>query len=110
LLDLTLLVVIILDKVIQVIVIYSFQIKGMFEIISDIVSLAKIYQKSLQEEKFFIIFVLLERKDRNSIVQLHSETVDSVVDKDHVFHADILEYTKVLDVDILSGLDTRVSI
>ena len=53
---------------------------------------------------------MLKRNDRDSIAKLQAETVDGVIDQDHVFHIDVLEDSEVLDVHVISGLDTAVPV
>lgn len=52
--------------------------------------------------KFYVLRVLLERRDWDSVVELLPKAVNGIVDDQHVFETDVFENSKVLDVEIVS--------
>ena len=58
-----------------------------------------------------VLWVIPERDDRNAIVYLKAEAVDSVVDEENVLQVKVIKDSQILDVNASSGiLDAWISV
>ena len=59
---------------------------------------------------FFILLIIIERNDRNTIIDLECKTINTVVNDDYVLEIPVLEDPKIFDIVPLLSKEAMLSI
>ena len=59
---------------------------------------------------FFILLIIIERNDRNAIIDLECKTIYTVVNDDYVLEVPVLEDPKIFDIVPLLSKEAMLSI
>jgi hypothetical protein len=86
------------------------QLEGFPVLLPHIFALCKAVKVENQVHEFFVGLIIIERYDRNSIIQLIAEGIDSIVDYDEVFQITIRDNPQILNVNTLFCSNAVVSV
>ena len=59
---------------------------------------------------FFILLIIIERNDRNTIIDLECKTINTVVNDDYVLEIPVLEDPEIFDIVPLLSEEAMLSI
>lgn len=59
---------------------------------------------------FFILLIIIERNDRNTIIDLECKTINTVVNDDYVLEVPVLEDPEIFDIVPLLSEEAMLSI
>jgi len=77
--------------------------------ISHISACVKVFQVRNKSFELCVIFIEVEWEDWDTIFELVSKWINSVINQNHVFEISVGENSQIFDVKTLFGLDTAVS-
>ena len=86
------------------------ELKSFSVLFTDVFARGKTIQVEDEMEHFFIAGLMVERNNRNSVIDLISEGVNRVVDDDHVFHVSVRYDPQVLHVIPFWSLNAVLSV
>jgi len=86
------------------------QLESLSVLFPHILALCKAVKVENQVHEFFVGLIIVERYDRNSVIQLVAEGIDSIVDYDEVFQITIRDNPQILNIYTLFSPDTVVSV
>lgn len=105
-----LIIVIIVNKFLQIKLVYLFHFKGFSVGHSEIVTILNHLDVIHQTQKLPVIFIIFEWSNWYAIRKLCSEWKHSVINNYHIFHFSISENSQVLYVNIVRCLDAMISV
>ena len=78
-------IIVILDEIIKIVLTNFIKVKVLFNGHSEIIQVVIVNQKLFKKHKLFVVYILFERNNWNSITELYTKTVDSIINQKHVF-------------------------
>ena len=84
--------------------------EGVAILLADVLARRQTVQVEYQVQHLFVALLVVERDDRNAVVDLVRERVHRVIYNHHVFHAAVGDDSQVLYVVALRGLHAVLSI
>ena len=74
------------------------------EVLFDFLPYILLYRQDFEKIdkllQLIIFWIIPERNDRNAIIQLIAEGINSIIHNDNVFQVDTLKYPEVLDIEL----------
>ena len=113
LLNLASFIIIEINKVLEVIFVFATEIlerESIAQSNSQVRFIVDSHQEPSQWKEFLIIFILFKGSYWNTIAQLLSKSIDSVVDKNNIFDLNVLNDAQIFDVYVILCLYAAVTI